>query len=251
MKEIQIFAHRGSKKTHPENTMIAFIEAERVGADGIEFDVQLSSDGEIVVIHDETLDRTTTMTGYVKNYKADELKQADAGLFFSEQFSGERIPFLSEVFQWAKENQLIMNIELKTDRFAYEGIEQKVISLIREFHFEDRTILSSFNHRSLEIAKEMAPEIERALLFKELPNDIESILAQKGESGFHPKRKTVTKKLVKSAHKLGYKVRPWIANKRKNILLLADLGVDALITDCPEKAVKLLRKEPESSLTDN
>ena len=119
------------------------------------------------------------------------------------------------------------------------------------FTLKVELILSSFNHRSLEIAKEMAPEMERALLFKELPNDIENILAQKGESGFHPKRKTVTKKLVKYAHKLGYKVRPWIANKRKNILLLAGLGVDALITDCPEKAVKLLRKEPESSLTDN
>ena len=83
----------------------------------------------------------------------------------------------------------------------YEGIEQKVISLIREFHFEDRIILSSFNHHSLEIAKEIAPEIERALLFKELPNDIESILAQKGESGFHPKRKTVTKKTNKICSK--------------------------------------------------
>ena len=122
-----------------------------------------------------------------------------------------------------------MNIELKTDKFAYEGIEQKVIDLIREFHFENRIILSSFNHHSLEIAKEIAPEIERALLFKELPKDIENILAEKGESGFHPKRRTVTKKLIKSAQKLGYKVRPWTANKRKNILLLADLGVDAFI----------------------
>ena len=70
MKEIHIFAHSGSKETHPENTMLAFIEAERVGADGIELDVHLSSDGELVVIHDETLDRTTTMTGYVQNYSA-------------------------------------------------------------------------------------------------------------------------------------------------------------------------------------
>lgn len=251
MKEIQIFAHRGSKKTHPENTMLAFIEAERVGADGIEFDVQLSADGEIVIIHDETLDRTTTLTGYVKNYTAEELKKADAGIFFSEQFIGERIPLLREVFEWAAENDLIMNVELKTDKFPYEGIEQKVIDLIREFHFEDRIILSSFNHHSLEIAKEIAPEIERALLFKELPKDIENILEEKGESGFHPKRRTITKKLIQYAQKLGYKVRPWIANKRKNILLLSDLGVDAIMTDCPEKAIKLLRQKSKSSLTND
>lgn len=250
MKEVKIFAHRGSKKTHPENTMLAFIEAERVGADGIEFDVQLSSDGELVVIHDETLDRTTTLTGYVKNHTAEELKKADAGIFFSEQFIGERIPFLREVFEWARNNELVMNVELKTDKFTYEGIEQKVIDLIREFHFEDRMILSSFNHHSLEIAKEIAPEIERALLFKELPQNIESILEEKGESGFHPKRRTITKKLTKYAQSLGYKVRPWIANKRKNILLLADLGVDAIMTDCPEKAIKLLRKNTDSTIAE-
>ena len=241
MKEIQIFAHRGSKKTHPENTMIAFIEAERVKADGIEFDVHFSSDGELVIIHDETLSRTTTLTGYVKNYTAEELKQADAGVLFSKQFVGERIPFLREVFEWATKNDLLMNIELKTDKFSYEGIEQKVIDLIREFQFEDRIILSSFNHHSLDIAKEIAPEIERALLFKELPKNIENILKEKGESGIHPKRRTVTKKLIKSAQKLGYKVRPWTANRSKDILLLADLGVDAFFTDCPEKAVHLLR----------
>ena len=245
MKEIQIFAHRGSKKTHPENTMLAFIEAERVKADGIEFDVQLSSDGEIVIIHDETLSRTTTLTGYVKNYTAEELKKADAGILFSKQFIGERIPFLREVFEWATENDLVMNIEFKTDKFPYEGIEQKVIDLIHEFRFENRIILSSFNHQSLEIAKKLAPEIERALLFKGLPIDIEKILEEKGESGIHPKRKTVTKKLIKSAQKLGYKIRPWTANRRKEILLLADLGVDAFFTDCPEKAVKLLRPNTE------
>lgn len=241
MKEIQIFAHRGSKKTHPENTMSAFIEAERVGSDGIEFDVQLSSDGEIVVIHDETLDRTTNMTGYVKNYTAEELKSADVGIFFSKQFRGEKIPFLREVFEWAQGNKLVMNVEFKTDKFNYEGIEQKVIELIRQFNLENRVILSSFNHHSIDISKQLAPEIERALLFNKLPKDIEKILAERLESGFHPKRKTVKKSLVRYAQNLGYKVRPWIANKSKHILILAGLGVDVIMTDCPEKAIKLLK----------
>lgn len=240
MKNIQIFAHRGSKGTHPENTMTAFIEAERVGADGIELDVHLSSDGEVVVIHDETLDRTTTMTGYVQDYTAKELKQADAGFYFSERFYGQQIPLLREVFEWVKGNQLLINVEYKTDEIAYKGIEQKVIDLIRAFHLEKRIILSSFNHDSIAIAKQVAPDIERALLFKQLPKDIYTILAQKCEAGFHPKRKTVTKELTAYAQQLGYKVRPWTANSAKHILLLADFGVDAIVTDYPEQALKIV-----------
>ncbi|WP_053348763.1 glycerophosphodiester phosphodiesterase [Peribacillus butanolivorans] len=241
MKNIQIFAHRGSKGTHPENTMAAFKEAARIGAEGIEFDVHLSSDGEMIVIHDETLDRTTSLLGYVKDCSAQKLKTADAGSKFSKEFLGERIPFLMEVFDWARGNSLLMNIEIKTDKLAYEGIEQKIIDLIRKYRMEDRVILSSFNHQSIEKVKMLAPELERALLFEGIPENFEEILHDKKESGFHPDKNSLTPAISEKAKKLGYKIRPWVANNKADIIRLAEMDVDVIMTDFPEKAIKILK----------
>ncbi|WP_162878697.1 glycerophosphodiester phosphodiesterase [Peribacillus butanolivorans] len=241
MKNIQIFAHRGSKGTHPENTMAAFKEAARIGAEGIEFDVHLSSDGEMIVIHDETLDRTTSLLGYVKDCSAQKLKTADAGSKFSEEFQGEPIPFLKEIFDWAIDNTMLMNIEIKTDKLPYEGIEQKIVDLIRQYRLENRVILSSFNHQSIEKVKKLAPEIERALLFEGLPENIEEILSAKKEAGFHPDRNSLTETINHYAKKLGYKVRPWVANNKSDIIRLAEMDVDVIMTDFPEKAIKILK----------
>lgn len=245
MKKISVYAHRGSRGTHPENTMAAFVEAERVGADGIEFDVHLTKDGELVIIHDETLNRTTTLTGFVKDYTAAELRKADAGVKFSPAFSGEGIPFLSDVFEWASANKLMMNVELKNDKLNYPAIEQKVISLIRHYHLENRIVLSSFNHASIAEVKRLAPDIERALLFEGLPDDIVNILAEKKEAGFHPDAPSLTNELNKQAQELGYAVRPWTANTKEWILRLAEFGVDVIMTDFPEAAIDILQTEKE------
>ena len=241
MKQIKVYAHRGSRGTHPENTMAAFVEAERVGADGIEFDVHLTKDGKPVIIHDETLDRTTTLTGSVKDYTADELRSADAGMKFSPAFSGEGIPLLSDVFEWAAANKLNMNVELKNDKLNYPTIEQKVISLIRQFHLESRIVLSSFNHASISEVKRLAPDIERALLFEGLPADIVKILAEKKEAGFHPDVPSLTKELNLQAQELGYVVRTWVANSEESILRMAEYGVDVIMTDFPEAAIEILQ----------
>lgn len=240
MKNIQVYAHRGSKGTHPENTMSAFQEAVRVGADGIEFDVHLSLDKELIIIHDETLDRTTSLSGYVKDCSAKELKTADAGIKFSEEFHDEKIPFLGEVFEWAKNHTLFMNIEIKTDKLAYEGIEKRIVDLIREHHMEKRVILSSFNHQSLENVKKLAPDLERALLFEGLPGNIVEILTDKREAGFHPDLKSLNETIHGQAKKLGYKIRPWVANQQLDIERLAEMGVDVIMTDFPEKALMIL-----------
>ncbi|MFD6209789.1 glycerophosphodiester phosphodiesterase [Peribacillus sp. NPDC060253] len=241
MQSIKIFAHRGSKGTHPENTMAAFQKAAEIGAEGIEFDVHLSSDGELVIIHDETLDRTTSLTGYVKDHSAQMLKTADAGGKFSKKFLGEPIPFLTDVFDWARGNALLMNIEIKTDKLAYEGIEQKIIDAIRQYRMESRVVLSSFNHESIEKAKVLAPELERALLFEGLPDNFEEILSEKMESGFHPDKNSLTEAIAEAAKKLGYKIRPWVANDETDIIKLAKMDVDVIMTDFPEKAIKILK----------
>ncbi|WP_285768186.1 glycerophosphodiester phosphodiesterase [Peribacillus sp. SI8-4] len=241
MQNIKIFAHRGSKGTHPENTIAAFQKAAETGADGIEFDVHLSADGELVIIHDETLDRTTSLTGYVKEYTAQQLKTGDAGVKYAKEFIGERIPFLGEVFDWAKANRLWMNVEIKTDKLAYEGIEQKIIDSIRHHKMEHRVILSSFNHQSIEKVKLLAPDLERALLFEELPDNLEQILRDKQESGFHPDKNSLTEATNELAKTLGYKIRPWVANEEADVIKLAKMGVDVIMTDYPERAIKTVK----------
>ncbi|KWW12578.1 hypothetical protein AS888_09455 [Peribacillus simplex] len=241
LQNIKIFAHRGSKGTHPENTIAAFQKAAETGADGIEFDVHLGADGELVIIHDETLDRTTSLTGYVKDHSSQELKTGDAGVKYAKKFTGERIPFLREVFDWAKGNDLLMNVEIKTDKLAYEGIEQKIIDSIRHHQMEQRVILSSFNHQSIEKVKLLAPELERALLFEGLPDNLEQILRDKQESGFHPDKNSLTEATNEIAKTLGYKVRPWVANEEADIIKLAKMGVDVIMTDFPEMALKALK----------
>ena len=161
-----IIAHRGSAGTHPENTMEAFYEAERVKADGIELDVQLTRDGEIVVIHDETVDRTTNGKGFVKDYTFKDIQKLQANYKYkSKLFKKNRVPSLREVFQWMKGNELLCNIELKNSIMDYPGMEEKVIELIREFGFQDRIIISSFNHYSIVACYRLEPEVEIAPLY--------------------------------------------------------------------------------------
>ena len=127
----KIFAHRGSKGTHPENTLSSFREAVRVGSEGIELDVHLTKDGQLVVIHDETVDRTTNGTGEIRNLTLAEVKAMDAGSWFKNDFAGEKIPTLDEVLHLLKELNFTgqLNIELKTDIIQYEGLVEKCLAL--------------------------------------------------------------------------------------------------------------------------
>lgn len=150
-------AHRGFSGKYPENTLLAFQKGIEAGADGFEFDTHLTRDGEIVIIHDERLDRTTNAQGFVKDYTLEELRKVDASKPFPEcGFCG--IPTLREYFELIRGRDLITNIELKNGIFWYEGMEEKVIAMIREYGLEERVILSSFNHRSVMKCKAPAPE---------------------------------------------------------------------------------------------
>ncbi|BCB04673.1 glycerophosphodiester phosphodiesterase [Bacillus sp. KH172YL63] len=235
-----IFAHRGSAGTHPENTMEAFIEAERVKADGIELDVQLTKDGEIVVIHDETVDRTTNGKGFVKDYTLKELQKLQANYTFkSKLFKKNRVPSLREVFHWMKNNQLYCNIELKNSMIDYPGLEEKVIELIREFGFQERIIISSFNHYSIVACYRLEPSIEIAPLYSSglfMP----WIYARSLRAGaIHPNVKAVRDDMITESMNNGIAVRPYTVNKVQQMERLLDLGCSAFVTDYPERAWKL------------
>lgn len=126
MKKILNVAHRGLSGLYPENTMIAFRKAIEADCDGIEMDVHLTRDGVPVVIHDEEVDRTTNGSGYVKDFTYEQLCNLDAGIKFSDEFKGEKIPTLKEFFDFMKDNDKLINIELKNSIIHYEGLEKGI-----------------------------------------------------------------------------------------------------------------------------
>lgn len=235
----QIFAHRGYAAKYPENTMKAFREAEKAGADGIELDVQFTKDGEIVVIHDETVDRTTNGTGAVKDFTFEELRRLDASYKNKTLLKKEPIPSLREVFEWLKTNDLKCNIEIKSNEETFMKIEQPVIGMIREYGLSDRIIISSFNHYSLVFCYRIAPEIEIAPLYAEglyMPwVYAESIKAK----GMHPNYKAAPNEIIKGSLDYGIEVRPYTVNKEQDMRRLFEVGCSAFITDNPAKALKI------------
>ena len=166
MAYTKIIAHRGSRGNRPENTLEAFQEALKVSSDGIELDVHLSKDGQVVVIHDETVDRTTSGKGYVKDMTLKQLKELDAGSWFDPKYSNARIPTLQEVLDLLAENHFsgVLNVELKTDVFQYSAIEEKVLALAEPYLAQFSVIYSSFHYETLKRIKEKQPDAEIIML---------------------------------------------------------------------------------------
>lgn len=234
----KIFAHRGSKGTHPENTLASFKEAVRVGSDGIELDVHLTKDGQLVVIHDETVDRTTNGTGEIKNLTLAEIKAIDAGSWFNETFAGEKIPTLEEVLRLLKElgfdGQL--NIELKTDIIQYEGLVEKCLVLQGTEDWPFTIVYSSFNPYTLVELKQANSSQEIGLLFesKEWANKGDAMLVKES---YHPDLKLLDWTLEWNTKQLPLRV--WTVNKDKDINRCFELQIEAIFTDYPEKALQL------------
>ena len=234
----KIFAHRGSKGTHPENTLASFKEAVRVGSDGIELDVHLTKDGHLVVIHDETVDRTTNGTGEIRNLTLEEIKAMDAGSWFHNKYATEKIPTLEEVLLLLTElgfnGQL--NIELKTDVIQYEGLVEKCLALQSTKDWPFAIVYSSFNPYTLVELKQANPSQEIGLLFesKEWANKGDAML--KKES-YHPDLKLLDWMLEWNTKQLPLRV--WTVNEEKDINRCFELQIEAIFTDYPEKALQL------------
>lgn len=236
-----IFGHRGASKVAPENTLPAFEAAVRLGADGVELDVQYSSDGKLVIFHNTTLDKTSTGTGRVTAHTLEELRDLDAGSWFGPQFAGTRIPTLDEVLDLLK-GKLLVNIELKTFDMASRGLAADVVRTVRAHGMTDEVVLSSFNPFALRAAKQAGPEIETGLLLApDLPGWTRWGLIRRHSraDGIHPELAMVDAAYVATARRLGLPVRVWTVNEAADIRRLIALGVDAIITDDLALAVSL------------
>lgn len=228
------YAHRGFKSKYPENTMLAFKKAVEVGADGIEFDVHLTKDGEIVIIHDENLERTCNAKGFVKDYTLKELQSLNAAKLFK-NIECERIPTLREYFEYIKDKNIITNIELKTGIFWYQGIEEKVYDMICQYDLNDKIIISSFNHESLLKMKSFAAELKYGLLVACWLHRPEEYLTNMGVDFYHPAAYCVTDDLVKKLHERGIGINVWFGSEPFEFKKLVEAGVDGIISDYPDE----------------
>ena len=242
MKTLNI-AHRGFSGMYPENTMLAFRKAMKAGCNGIETDVQMSKDGVLVICHDELLDRTSNGTGLLKDYTYDELLNFDFGIKFSSKFEGEKIPTLDELLQFAKENHIFLNLELKNGLFSYDGMEKKIIDLIYKYDFKDSVILSSFNHFSMIKCKKIDGSIKTGLLYEGTFVDIEKYCKNIGADALHPQYfSLLDAELTKKIQAEDIMINTYTVNHEIHMEALLDLKVDAIITNYPDKLFRVMEK---------
>ena len=241
---VQIFAHRGFSGYYPENTMLAFQKvAEETVADGIELDIQLTKDGEIVIMHDEMLDRTTNGSGWLKDHTLEELKMLSVGVNVKGFFPRQTIPTLREYFTWLKTTKLITNIELKTSYFEYEGIEEKLIAMVKEFGLEDQIWYSSFNHYTVARIKKLMPEAKCGLLTDTWLMNIGEYAASQDAASVNARTYFCAKEGVAAElHAHNIALQAWTPNDAEMMQELVDAGVDVLITNYPDIAAKVLGK---------
>lgn len=233
-----ILGHRGTSGYAPENTIAAFELGIAQGCHGFEFDVQLSRDGEPVVHHDWSVERTTGGTGDIRDLTFRELRALDAGRWFAPEFKGQKIPALAEVLE-AIPRGMLLNVELKSRASDKLGLEERTIAVLREHGRLGDTILSSFNHRSLERARKIAPDVRLGMLYEALllrPFDyIEGLGLDL--SSIHPLHDYADSGLVTEAHGRGLKVACWTVNEVERARELMQWGVDMIITNYPDRCL--------------
>jgi glycerophosphoryl diester phosphodiesterase len=240
-----IFAHRGASKYAPENTLAAFELALQQGADAIELDAKLSADGRVVVIHDTTVDRTTEGHGRVKDMTLEQIKKLDAGSSFSEQFKGEKIPMLEEVFETVGKRTFI-NVELTNYNSPRDQLVESVCMLVKKFGLHKRILFSSFLASNLSRAKGYLPEVPTGMLAL---SGIMGIWARSFGFAFgkydalHPNIKNANPQRIYFAHRLNRRLHVWTVNEEEDMRQLFKWGVDGIFTDDPQLAVKV-RGEP-------
>jgi len=227
----KIYAHRGASEHAPENTMAAFQLAMDQHADGIELDAMLSGDGHVVVIHDDTVDRTTNGSGRVREMSIELIQSLDAG-------SGERIPTLVEVFEQFG-GKFLINIELKNYATIFDALPLKVAKLINTYGLVDSVLISSFNPFNFKRIRRLVPDVTIGLLTQPQKAKFWMWRLFKYDA-LNPHFSDVDETLVKALHSRGLQVNVWTPDDAEEIIRLAALRVDGIITNRPQRARETL-----------
>lgn len=236
-KDVQIIGHRGFVSKYPENSLIGFLKAAEIGVDGIELDVHLTKDGELVIHHDEKINRMTNGTGWIYEKTLKELQQYQIR-HRSRRRLKESIPTLREVFEVLEAYPaLLINIELKTSVILYEEIEKKVLELVEQYAPKRPIIYSSFHLPTLIRIKQRKPEAEVALLTRERVDHLTDYMGTFSIDSIHPRKNLYFSNPASYANISS--IRPWTVNRRSELEQLLASPVTAVITDYPERALRL------------
>jgi glycerophosphoryl diester phosphodiesterase len=240
-----VIAHRGASGHAPENTLAAFRRATALGASFIETDLQLSRDARFVAIHDDTVNRTTNGHGKVHELTLADLRKLDAGSWFGSEFTGERIPTLDEILEFARKNDVVFYLELKPT--GSWGGEHSLIGALRQTGEVARTVVISFDPSVLEALRRIEPTLMTGLLFE---GQIDQPLERAVEIGARQlavRGDLVTPALLAEARKKDLQVVCWTVNQPAHMRMLIEAGVQGIMSDYPDRLVAACPKEKSSA----
>ncbi len=241
-----VIAHRGFSGRAPENTLAAIREAIAIGADMAEIDVTLTADERVVVIHDETLDRTTNGVGKVADHGFDEIRSLDAGSWFAPQFAGEKVPTLDEILDTTN-GRILLNVEIKSEAVD-RGISDKVATVIKERGMADQVIVSSFSPTALEQIHAVAPGIRTAVLYNpelQRGEDPADIVHSLGASVFNIRGSRLKAKMLRSCREHGIPVGVYTVDKPKKMKRWVKKEIDAIFTNHPDRLIEILNEQSQ------
>lgn len=239
MSRTSIIAHRGVSQVKPENTLLALEMAIDSNCDGIEFDVQLTKDNIPVIIHDETIDRTSNGKGYISNYTLEQLKKYNFGINFN--YEGVTISTLNEFLKLTiqKKYSKLLNIEIKNDIIHYPNIEEKILDLVLKYNLQDQVLFSSFNHQSMYRMRELSKAAIIALLYKDKSPNLNELIKINAYSA-HFNVEMASKELLDSLNQKNIKSFFYTANDPVEIKRLLEIGVDGIFSDNPQIASNII-----------
>ena len=233
----RLIAHRGAGKLAPENTLTAMRVGHAHGYTMVEFDVKLAGDNVAFLLHDATLDRTTSARGRADALPWRELSRLDAGAWHSSQYAGEALPTFTAIARWARAHGIACNVEIKPtpgrERETGAAVAIDAMSLWRDAQVPP--LLSSFSEEALIAARDAAPDLPRALLLDELPRDWLARLERLQCVALDTNHRTLSADVVRTAHDGGYRVLAYTVNDIERVRELGALGVDAIITDAVDR----------------
>ncbi len=244
-----LIGHRGAMGYAPENTPASFDLAWKLGVDAVECDLHLSKDGELVIMHDESLDRTTSGTGFIRDTPWSRIRSLDAGSWFHRRFRGQRAWRLKDFLRWIRDKKnpegrpLQPVLEIKNDKIRYPGIADRVAEHLIDGDLSSRAWVISFDHGSVKRVKILQPKARTGLLFDRPLPDLASRAKAMKADGIFPRWSLVTPALVRKARKLGLFVATYTVNEGEQFNKVVGAGVDALTTNFPDRMRSLLQEQ--------